>query len=306
MTPSERDHARRRAYGLFAALYRDGLTPENVEAVRGLPGLSAHVPDPFDPDLAAAEHYDVFGLNVFPYASAFLDPEGRLGGETAEEASAWRMRFGRVPDAGSEGPDHIAAELDLLAEYPPESGPGLCFAFLGEHVVVWLLPFASALQRGPSPLYAALGRLTLDLVADQLASSGGTARSPSFPVEENLLGRSETGIRDIARFLATPVRSGLWLSREELRVLGRGRRLPAGFGGRVDLLTNLLRSSAEYDSQISLIEDLMALVAEHEAFYEEASRAYPVVSHAGAGWLERLGGTRRVLKGMAESGEYGG
>jgi TorA maturation chaperone TorD len=62
----------------------------------GLPGPQAH------------EHTEVFGLQLYPYASVYVGPEGMLGGEARDRiAGFWRVL--RLTPATE--PDHLATLL---------------------------------------------------------------------------------------------------------------------------------------------------------------------------------------------------
>ena len=80
MTPSELAQARHNAYQLFAQLFLHGVTEPLLPYIAGVPELREVLTEPVVLDNEAAEHHRLFSLNLFPYESVFLDPEGLLEG----------------------------------------------------------------------------------------------------------------------------------------------------------------------------------------------------------------------------------
>lgn len=172
------------AFELFARLYRHGLTPALMMEAAQLPELAAVAPQPYNADEAAASFYTLFGMNVFPYQSVFLDPEGLLGGtETARVRISYR-HMGFVADETGEPADHLAHELDALAFLCQaeaeawEDGRSdmaayaqqLQVRFLDEHLLRWLPAFAAAVQRHGDPFYAEVAGLAWSLAAERKRS----------------------------------------------------------------------------------------------------------------------------------------
>lgn len=301
MNPEDRNEARQSAYRLLADLFRDGPRPDTRRDLAALPELAAALPDPFDADEAAAAHFELFHLEVFPLASVFLDPDGRPGGAVTEEAHAWRRHLGALDEAAGAPADHLVAELGVLADASDDVPIPELRRFLVEHLLAWLLPLACALKRVAAPFYAGLGGLTLDLALDHLDALGpGPVTGRRLAPLPDLLGDPATGIRDIATVLARPAQSGLWISRADLRRLGRGLRLPAGFGSRVDLLATLFRSAAAYEAPVTLLEELRRLVDGDARFYEEIASEYPQAAVVAAIWQGRLKETRILLGGIQD------
>ncbi|MCS6827333.1 MAG: molecular chaperone TorD family protein [Caldilinea sp.] len=206
MTPHQTAPAYAQAFDLFARLYRHGLTPALVMEAAQLPGLAAVAPQPYDPDEEAAAFHTLFGMNVFPYQSVFLDPDGLLGGAETDRVRAGYRRMGFIVDEANEPADHLAHELDALAflcqaEAEAQEDNRLDIAahvqqlqanFLDEHLLRWLPAFAAAVQRQAAPFYAELVELTLALVVERrrsLEPSGFVAR-PALDVKMTLMLRS--------------------------------------------------------------------------------------------------------------------
>src|SRR5579875_1176197 len=103
----------------------------------------------------AAEHTRAFVLSLPPYASVYLGPEGKLGGEGADRvAGVWRaVGLAPPPDA-----DHLAAILALYAELGEASQAAvtgrareflahLRAAVLWEHLRSWVPLYLDAIRR---------------------------------------------------------------------------------------------------------------------------------------------------------------
>jgi TorA maturation chaperone TorD len=115
----------------------------------------------------AADHTDLFVLQLVPYASAYLSPEGMLGGETADRvAGFWRAL--RLSPPGE--PDHLAALLGLYASLADherdEREPARVLmwrqartALLWEHLLTWIPAYTAATMRVAGPFLASWARL---------------------------------------------------------------------------------------------------------------------------------------------------
>ncbi len=300
LSDGQRARARSAAYNMFADFFREGPTAELADLLSGLDVLDRDVDQ--DPDAVASEHYALFGLEVIPYASWFLDPGGMLGGPVTETAGRLRARYlgdGRFPDE----PDHVACELELLARLTGDVGPDdRCAAdlrmFLDGHVLWWLPAFSFALRRSADGPYARVADALVDLVAGHRLDLGSAAaRSSVLPNPSDILADAQTGVRDLAHYLATPALSGIVLVRNRLAEIGRALRLPRGFGDRRVMLANLLRSAAEYNA----VADLSALIAKDVAAwkgsYEELGAQWPAAfAFICREWVVRLDQTASMLE----------
>jgi len=315
----EKTQARSRVYRLFSHLYRHGLTDNVLPVVRAIPDLASLVPESFDEDEAAADHYALFSLEVFPYASVFLGAEGRLGGSTTHVVQQHYAQTGFQAIFDRESADHLAHELALLAFLSGAETEALeagkrseaermrrrMQAFMDGHLLWWLPAFVQAVQQQAYPFYAALGGFTLEVVLDHRAALGeGGCFSESLVLEEppDLLEKEKTGLKDIAAYLTTPTWSGFFLSRSDITRLGRGERLPHGFGSRVQTLTNLLRAAVEFDRMDALLGALSEQLDTWASFYQKLSASglerVEIVSQT---WLDRLTTTRSIIEQMRQA-----
>lgn len=314
MQPADASLARSRAYALFSRLYRTGVTPDVLPDVRTLPALHDALGDGFDAEHAAADHYDLFHLNVFPYASLFLDASGQLGGAVTEKARGLLHQAGYPADTSSESADHVGHALGLLAflsgaeadawhdDLPAEAERmrRMQRRFFDAYLLWWLPGFTEAVRRQNHPFYTPFSDLALDLVIDhRLALGPATDPAPAvlLPEPPSLLDDAATGLREIAAYLAAPAWSGLYLSRADLHRLGRAGRLPRGFGSRARMLANLLRAAATFDGLDRLLNQVTALLQTCRSYYAALTeRDVPILEIVAQAWLERLDATDQILQ----------
>ena len=305
--------ARSRAYGLLSQLYLTGVTSNNLAQVRAVPELAGKLVLPFEADEAAADHHHLFGFNVHPYQSYFLDPAGLLGGPITGSVIQSYNRSGFQPETSTESADHAGFELGFLAflcaaeseVFEVDAVQQLQerqFAFLHEHLLQWIGPLTLAIGQQDQPFYSAVAEVTLDLLQEQAAGlEAHFSRGPNTPIAStnipDLLTDDETGLKQIVDFLLTPVYSGIYLSRDDIGRLARRQAVPRGFGDRRALLLNLLRSAANYDALGEIINDLGGLARRWEGAYAEMAER-PGIGAYVASWRSRAAGTVDLLEQM--------
>ena len=102
-------------YELLSRLYLEGITGETLPYVEAIPELAAKLSEEFDPDEAAADYQHLFGFNIFPYQSIFLDPAVLLGGQVTDDVTRSYRAAGFILDSMAESADHIGHELQFMA-----------------------------------------------------------------------------------------------------------------------------------------------------------------------------------------------
>lgn len=312
-TLEHRADARARAYALLADLLARGPTAETRAAAESSPTLAdalAHY-RPGDLEELAVDHQHAFGFCVHPFEGAFLDPEARVGGALAPSLRQAYERIGFAPDPTGEDAEHLATELRALAlssrlesdaaalgrREDAERLRQLTRSLLDHHVLRWLPPLASAVARVERPFPTALVRQARDLAMLHRASLGGPYAAWALPPLGLDLGEPSTGLKDIARLLATPARAGIYLGRHDVGAVGRELGVPHGFGDRATLLTNLLETAVHLDALPAVVERLIGrLRAAREdvavpAPFEEAGLE-PLL----APWRERGHETESLLR----------
>ena len=117
--------ARSNTYTFLSQIYLSGPIPELFSHIDAIPELAIALSirgdesssgQSLDQDQLAADHYHIFGLNVLPYESSFLDPNFVLEGPISERVLADCWNAGFNPDSKSESVDHIGWELKFIGE----------------------------------------------------------------------------------------------------------------------------------------------------------------------------------------------
>lgn len=334
--------ARSRGYALLADVVARGLTAESLPPLRAVADLADLLPDTLDEDAAeqhAAEHYAVFGLNLFACESIFVDPESRLAGDAAARVQSAYAAVGFRPLPGHEV-DSLVNELGCLAflcgaeadawedqrTLEAQKVRRLQRAFLQSHLLAWLPPLCEALERQPSPLYAALAPLLLTLcmdhysevaplaahqpaAAEESSAAAGAVDVRVEPRGDDAAGEAgapeappaaadDAGVKELCRRLLAPAISGIFLARSDLTQIARTVDLPTSFGDRSRMLADLFHAAGRFERVPALLNALdksvAAAASRHAALVEEAPTAAPLV----APWLDRLDASRALLANM--------
>ena len=285
---------------LFSRLFLEGVSAELHPFLSAI----APLPETIDPEAAAATHQALFGFNVYPNASLFLDRTGLLGGVLSEKTERLYQQNGfAVEDA----PDHIGNEIGYLAflagaevdAWEDNRGDIVMEiharqrTFLQAYLLLWLPPAVLSIMRNGDELYGMAARLLWQTVLDHARGLKVNVQSPMVGEVPDLQNEG-TSLKEIARFLAAPVDSGWWLSARELSEIGRNINLPRGFGGRIQTMMNLFRSAAQYDGAGELIAEFSSRAAAWRSAYAELDDSGEFVGV----WLERIGQTEAVLGEM--------
>ncbi len=277
------------------------LTPDLFRAL----GALCEAPDPAHNRLAralglpgradAADHTELFVLQLVPYASVYLSPDGMLGGETTDRiAGFWRALHATPPPE----PDHLAALLGLyatLAEHartdPDPARAALWHqarrALLWEHLLTWLPPYTAAAAQIAGPFYTGWARLlTAALHAEAHALSAPTStalhlRDRPAPPD------TDAGLDPLVRALLAPARSGLVLTRADLVRGAHG----TGVGLRMGERAFVLRSMLSQDPTATL----GWLAAEADRWAERHQAAEPILGDIARTWRTRAEATRTEL-----------
>jgi TorA maturation chaperone TorD len=305
--------ARSRAYSLFSHLLAEGLTEDSFSIVKTLPEFADL--EAQDEREWAAAHYQLFRMNVFPYETIFLGEDGLLGGRITETVASFYSSIGFSPSE-NDSADSIAIELSALAflcaaesdahnDDMPHEAQGMKHfqgRFLDEHLLCWLPALVKAISNQGNIFYSILADMLLKLVLDHRATIGDDLLNPlqSFTLCETpkILSEDKTGLKDIAEYLLIPAYSGFYLSQEDIRKIGNRFRLPRGFGKRLQVLTNLLRTAADYEILDSVLDALYEFAADWRDFYEQIESQYSIEAIASviSVWDKRLLETQELLE----------
>lgn len=311
--------ARSRAYGFLADLVAGPLEVELLSQVSQVPQLVTAMQNPetgesFSDEVLAAAHYELFGLQVYPFAGVFLSTESLAGGDRVADMES-RYRYWGFDSQSQEGQDHFACQLRFMAHLSALELGALASAnadrlsalaeaarsFLDTHILSWSLPLLSATSAVAAPLFSEVVTMAVFVSADHRRELGGTmdiAAPEVGPDPDKMLADAKTSVRDIAEYLLAPSRSGCWISRSDIQELGRGLNVPRGFGNRVQLLSNLLRNAAEYDVADDLLSGLDTVLRHRRDSFVAISTELGVDAYAKY-WLQRVVTTQETLESMA-------
>ncbi|HEX2912398.1 MAG TPA: molecular chaperone TorD family protein [Chloroflexia bacterium] len=269
-------------------------------------------------------------LNVYPYASIYTGREMLLNTEETDRVRRFYTLYGFDHSTFGTGggnllPDHLAVELSFLAFLGEEESESwrknnparaeflasVEQTFLTEFLLSWLPVFAVALKRsGTSGFYGAVAEQCLSFACQDFeylsnlptpapgetpsqweASPGPSAASG---LEESL----PASLKQLIRFLLTPVEAGFYLSKLELFKLGQVLELPVGVTERYKMLENLFSNAAEYGQVENLMEALNII---RESYQEELTRfqqEWPLNEAVWQAWQQRLENTFFFLKAV--------
>lgn len=193
-------------------------------------------------------HNDLFLFQLYPYASAFLGEDGRLGGEARDRVAGFWRALGADPPAD---PDHLRA---LLAGYAAlveaQSGANgktaagwrdARHAFLWEHLLSWVLPFLAKLRGIGPPFYRSWADTLEAVLSRESALLGPPVRRPlALRAARPVPDPRQTDGEDFLLALLSPARSGLVLTRADLARAARDLGLGLRIGERAYILRSML------------------------------------------------------------------
>jgi TorA maturation chaperone TorD len=313
------------ALRLLSHFWLEEVRTDDLTTIAALPQLAETLPQADGDALTelAVEYQRLFGFNLLPYESIFVDPTAMLlAPATARVQALYRQARWSFPAyARVAAPDHVGLELLALADMQAkaeakEEQAKLAYRLQTEHLALWVPAFVLTLRRlTPHPFYAVLGELTLDLLLSTLPSPLPFTISsadpfpvlPSPPVYDDqgqfipLEERQEdTGLRALVKQLLTPCRSGLMLTRADITRISRALDLPTVMGERPYMLETLFQQAGEYELAPALLDQLRQLLAEVGSAYQLWTGEYPAWTPYAEAWRRRVANTRVTLNANEE------
>jgi hypothetical protein len=256
------------------------------------------------PPWSRAEHTQAFTLELPPFASVHLGPEGKLGGEGADRvAGLWRA-LGLDPPADA---DHLGNLLSLLAELGEAEARVASDAtrrrlaharatLLWEHLWSWVPGYLTALRRH-HPATAPWAELVARAVTREATATEPAAALPlalrAAPPPPSVDGSAG----ELLDALTVPVRTGFVLTASDVAVAAGA----TGSGLRRGERCFALRALFEQDPAATL-----RWLADHAAGWARRHRCQPPVAHDPAPWwaarASHTAGVLAELAGLAEQG----
>lgn len=252
---------------------------------------------------AADQHTDLFVLQLFPYASVHLGPEGRLGGVARDRVAGFFRALGHAPVTE---PDHLVFLLGAWAGVwdREEAAAGAeertawaraRDALLVEHLLPWVPSFVRRVSDLGSPAYRAWAE-TLDELLRVEAERSPTAAAllsahladaPALPDPSGC----EPG--EFVEALLAPVRVGLVLTASDLARAAED----LGLGRRVGERRFVVRSLLDQDGP-GLLAWLGAAAADESASWDVH---WAAASPTGTWWRDRAAATATLLQASVDA-----
>jgi TorA maturation chaperone TorD len=183
-----------------------------------------------------ADYTELFLFQLYPYASVYLGPEGKLGGDARDRVAGFWRALRLVPPAE---PDHLAALLGLYASLAELERAETDAArrvlrrearrtLLHEHLLSWTGPYLDKLDELASPFYRAWGALLRSALGSEHAELGERKEPAEVREVTPLEPPWSIGGSAFLEQLLAPARTGFILVRADLveaaRTLGLGLR----------------------------------------------------------------------------------
>ncbi|RPI82009.1 MAG: hypothetical protein EHM41_19435 [Chloroflexi bacterium] len=276
----------------------DSSTLEEAGSLPELAGKAGSIEE------MAAAYSNLFLLNVYPYASVFLDPNGEMNGERAMELLKLYRRYDYSPEQLTQAgaPDHAGLVLGFLARLPDEELAPIAFRY----TLDWLPALCLSVEREPGahPFYRSLAsttRLELfhlinrsDFVVPQQKEIYGHDSEPDLDVP--LLNENEEiSLNHLIHHLLSPALSGIFISRNRLGLWSRQLGVPLAFGERFHLGQSLFEAAGMVDRVTDLQGWILAELDVWEAAYTAWANDCPFFRRITTNWLDRITETRRLV-----------
>lgn len=196
--------------------------------------------DPPDP----ADHTELFVHQLPPYASIYLDAQGKIGGEARDRIGGFWRAVGIVPPPE---PDHLAALLGLwagLVERATSEEDGArrelithsARMLVWEHLASWSTPYLHRLSELADASYSRWAALLGDTIAAGLPLESDDRLPGHLAVDPPPLPDGH----DVVDHVLTPVRSGILVTKSDLYRAATELGLGIRIGERAFALRSLL------------------------------------------------------------------
>jgi hypothetical protein len=252
------------------------------------------------PPPTEAVQTDLFLFQLYPYASVYLDQQGKLGGEARDRIAGFWRALDLVPPAE---PDHLTLLLAFYSQLCDRQASAdstdedrwwhARTAFFWEHLMSWLPLYLDKTVDLAPPFYRSWAELLAAALAEEAAQVPVPDQLPlhlreSTPLEDPRRADSS----DFLEALLSPVRSGCILVRDDLRRAGRELGLAVRAGERRYVLEALLGQDDE--------RTLRWLAAESRRWSERPLERFGPAEAIARFWSERAAATAALLEDLAE------
>jgi TorA maturation chaperone TorD len=294
--PNETGITRAAKYRFFARFFVSEPDVAFLEALKNAERFTATLSSGLR-DLRI-EFTRLFTINVFPYASIFLDPEAFLNTETTARVEFAYGQAGFEPDPrlAVGAPDHFGVELMFIAHLI-ESGRELAAnEFLSEEILPWAVVFLQAVAiNAREEFYKVAAQETGAWLMNDITSPPTTLHlsTVSTPLSD------EDDLDAVVTQLLTPARSGIWLAKDEVSSIARDLALPISFGDRALMLKSLFRQAGEYGRTEHLLRRLCEQTEQWVRYYGQHAHTYPQMVPILEVWMKRANDSLAQLRQMS-------
>jgi len=315
------------ALRLLGRLWLEELRSEDLPRLAALPELADSLGGAGSADLMAlaAEHQRLFGFNLPPYESVFLDPSGMLDAPATGRLKALLREAGWSPPTGprAAAEDHLGLQLLALADLVAGGQGEAAERLLTEHLALWAPLCLAALRRlRPHPFYQTLGALSLGVLLNALPATLASPGLPDLPPPPRYLDSPGGGPRPMAEVpdwavplsanpsevwtkgpslaevvdgLLLPRSAGIYLTRRDIAAIAHELGLGAPAGERRRMLEGLLRGAGGLGLADPALRALDGLLVAESDTLAAWSEAWPAWEPIGDLWRERLARQRALL-----------
>ena len=246
----------------------------------------------------AADHTDLFGFQLYPYASIYLGAEGMMGGEARDRVAGFWRALHQAPPAE---PDHLGVLLSLYAslsaaEACEADAPRRVLwrrsrnALLWEHIASWAPVFLLRVKELGGRFHRAWAAMLLEVLAAHTDDCAGFSELP-LHLREAPAALDPDGDDDLITALLAPVRSGIILTRADLARAAAELGLGLRAGERRYALTALIGQDP-----MPVVRWLAGEAARQADTYHRIPVCFAAVT---AFWSQRAETTARALTAMA-------
>lgn len=248
------------------------------------------------------EYTRLFTLNVYPYASVFLDVEGVLNTATTARVQRAYEQAGFQLDAALPigASDHFGAELLFVAHLLEHKRNEAAQTFLRDEIAAWAIIFLPAVeQNARAEFYRTLARETLKWVCANIAPLDYAPSPPITDLPDPSL--DEQNLNSIVAYLLSPARSGIFLRKDDLTRIARETGLPVRFGDRTGMVRSLFIAAGESQSVQLLLPTLQMETQRWLERYMIAEKENPSMATSARAWLDRAQRTSVYLERMRDA-----
>ncbi len=295
-------------YMLLGKVFQEGLTAETLAGLQKLPQLTDDLPAVSTQEAQAA-HQALFEEQVAPTVSAFLHTHDH---DTAAIKEQMAVIMDNYPlDVAADSPDHIEAQLQLLAYLTmleaqawnddllamAVKARGIQRAFLQNHLLRWLPPFTIAVYRHGSTAYRGTVALLWHTVHSHFADVVNYYDlMPYFEIDFELpdTPESDDSLAQSLERLLSPSECGVWMAQHDVAALEETAAQPTKLSSdlRKAQLEAAVVSAEEAKDTAVLLEKVQVLLDDWVTQYEVLNRTYPATRPFVDQWLAQ---TKRTI-----------